>query len=46
MSKDMRKKEAVASAKLAYCCVSALLQQFSLFILAFQLEACSEKSLM
>lgn len=42
--RHVKKKEAVVSARLAYCCVSGLLQQFSLSILAFQLEACSEKS--
>lgn len=40
-----KKKEAVVAAKLAYCCVSGFLQQFSLPIPAVWLEACSEKSL-
>lgn len=41
----MKKKEAVVSAKHAYCCLSGLLQQFSRPIPAVWLEACSEKSL-
>lgn len=43
--RHVKKKEAVLSAKLAYYCVSGLLHQFNLSILAFQLEACSEKNL-